>query len=325
MSIIYLCPNSNVASGGVRVIYRHSELLVQNGFDSSIFHPYDPEFSCSWFEHNARLCKSATFNPQKDLIIIPEAWAERFGKQCMDAGIKFGIFVQNGYYIQPQKDSTDLTGSALRKVYAAADIVLSISEDATASISLTYPFVPASKIMRLLPNIGDIFCNPIDWSKKEQLLTYMPRKLSEHSSFLRYILEQYLPKGWEMKPIENMNFGSELASLLSRSSIFLSFCDREGCPLPPLEAAFSGNVVVGYTGQGAKEYFFRPLFREIHNGDYRGYVENARDAINEIGEGLFDSAGFRNQIDALKSFYAVNNELSYLMRFAKRAGEIVSL
>lgn len=306
------------------MIYRHSELLNQNGFDSSVYHPFDPEFSCSWFDHNARLCKSATFNPQKDIIIIPEAWAERFGKQCIDAGIKFGIFVQNGYYIQPQKDSVDQSGSILRNVYASSDLFLSISEDAASMISLTYPFVSKSKILRLLPNIEELIGKNKDWSKKEKLITYMPRKLGDHAALVRFILEQHLPQGWEINPIQNVSY-CELASQLSKSSVFLSFSDREGCPAPPLEAAFSGNVVVGYTGQGAKEYFFRPIFREVNNGDFKSFVEKTLAAINEVAEGILDSAGFRNQMDSLRGFYCADNELEYVFRFAKRVGEIVSL
>jgi len=323
MRIIYLCPNTNLPTGGVRVIYRHSEMLAQNGFESAVFHPYDPEFSCTWFEHNANLCKSALYDKSSDLIVIPEAWAEKFGQQCIDSGLHFAIFVQNGYYIHPHADSTDFTGGHLRDIYAAADFILSISDDSTAAIRLAYPQVSKGKILRLIPNVDEAFTAEIDWSRKEKIITYMPRKLSDHASLVRFYLSPHLPEDWSIVPIQNVS-GTELVSLLARSSIFLSFCDKEGCPMPPLEAAFSGNLVVGYTGQGAKEYFFKPLFRPIANGDFKHFVEEVILTIAAVSEDISSFASFRNQLTSLRSFYFKENELDYLLQFANKAQNLMS-
>ena len=37
--------------------------------------------------------------------------------------------------------------------------------------------------------------------------------------------------------------------------------------MPPLEAAICGNCVIGYTGQGAMQYWRDGLFTEIKSGD----------------------------------------------------------
>ena len=58
-----------------------------------------------------------------------------------------------------------------------------------------------------------------------------------------------------------------VAQLLSSSKVFMSFSHFEGCPLPPLEAALSGNKVVGYTGQGAREYWHPSIFTSVESGD----------------------------------------------------------
>ena len=47
----------------------------------------------------------------------------------------------------------------------------------------------------------------------------------------------------------------QVAALLQRSRIFMAFSHLEDCRLPPLEAALSGNQVIGDTGRGAKEYW----------------------------------------------------------------------
>ena len=323
MRIIYLCPNSNLPTGGIRVIYRHSEMLAQNGFESAVFHPYDPEFSCTWFEHNVNLCKSALYDKSSDLIVIPEAWAEKFGQQCIDSGLHFAIFVQNGYYIHPHADSTDFTGGHLRDIYAAADFILSISDDSTAAIRLAYPQVSKEKILRLIPNVDEAFIGEIDWSKKEKIITYMPRKLSGHASLVKFYLSPYLPEDWSILPIENVS-GSELVSLLARSSIFLSFSDLEGFGMPPLEAAFSGNLVVGYTGQGGKEYFLSPIFQPISNGDFKHFVEAVNLALVAVSEGISSLPSIRNQLASLRSFYFKENELNYLLQFANKVQILMS-
>ncbi len=322
MNIIYLCPNSNAPCGGVKVIYRHSEMLTRAGFSSFVYHPYDPNFRCSWFKNEVQLWKVGTFNKETDFIIVPEAWAESFGQQCVNAGLKFAIFVQNGYFIRPPTGSADVSAKVSSSVYAAADLIMSISDDTTAMVSLSYPSMSSEKLVRLLPNVGDIFDGTLDYSKKELLITYMPRKLKEHSELFCFLLRQNLPETWSLLPIEGLS-EIEVAKLLSRSSIFLSFCDMEGCPLPPLEAAFSGNIVVGYTGQGAKEYFRPPVFREINNGDFRHFATTVFGAIADIDDGIFKSDIFLKRIESVKGFYSNDTEMQFLLKFANRVTEIL--
>ncbi len=85
----------------------------------------------------------------------------------------------------------------------------------------------------------------------------MPRKLADHARKVCRFLQEYLPPDWRVIPIEN-KIELEVAALLRKSSVFLSFSDQEGFGLPPLEAAFSSNIIVGYTGQG-RENIFPPL------------------------------------------------------------------
>ena len=53
------------------------------------------------------------------------------------------------------------------------------------------------------------------------------------------------------------------------SEIFLSFSNLEGIGIPPVEAALSGNKVIGYTGGGGIEYWKEPIFTKIENGEIR--------------------------------------------------------
>ena len=42
--------------------------------------------------------------------------------------------------------------------------------------------------------------------------------------------------------------------------------------MPPVEAAIAGNKVIGYTGEGGKEYWHEPVFTEIQNGDFSKFI-----------------------------------------------------
>lgn len=101
----------------------------------------------------------------------------------------------------------------------------------------------------------------------------------------------------------------QVAEILSRSSIFMSFGDIEGLSLPPLEAAFSGNIVVGYTGQGAHEYFRKPVFREVHNGNFINFCKSVVRATLDVQDGCLDTNEFNIEVEKVKSIYSKDNEL----------------
>lgn len=337
MAIIFLSPNDNNPVGGIKVAYRQSEMLYANNVESYIFHPRKPHFSCTWFSHNVKFfiprksplsytwfshkgkfLDPGAFDAKNDFLIILEMWAAQYGRQCINAGLRYGIYVQNGYLIH--SGITPLTEGDLRCVYDHADIIMSISEDTSAIISLAFPLISHKKIIRLFPGIGGIFDNGV----KKKIISFIPRKLPEHADRVCFYLKQYLTTtGWELLPIINRS-ENEVASILAESSIFMSFSDLEGFSLPPLEAAFSGNIVVGYTGQGANEYFYKPIFRAVPNGDFKDFVENVRDAICDVEAEIPKSINFLKQIEDMKHTYSTENELFHLLKFASRVNQILA-
>src|ERR1017187_7257565 len=134
MAIVFLCPASNIPTGGIKAIYRQSEALHSNGVESSVFHPEDPNFSCSWFSHNAVINDGRSLNPRKDFMVIPEVWASLFGDQYIK--FKYAIYIQNGYLTTHNSRGNipdDKNGDKHRKItsraYEKADLLMSISND----------------------------------------------------------------------------------------------------------------------------------------------------------------------------------------------------
>lgn len=313
MAIVFLCPADDTPSGGIKVIYRHSEMLNSNGVESYIFHPHNPQFSCTWFSHSAVHHDGWSLNPGRDFLIVPEIWAAQFGKRYMELGFKYAIYVQNGYATH-QNFSDDTS-----RVYEKADLLLSVSDDTSNMLSIAYPNIHVEKIMRLFSSVDTIFSAA---SPKEKMIAYMPRKHPKHAERICFYLRNYLPKAWSIVRIHNVP-EIEVATILARSSIFMSLSDLEGLGVPPLEAAVSGNVVVGYTGEGGKEYFHKPIFREVATGDLSNYVKAIQLAISDVEGGVTLSKEFSDQVTKLKISFSKENELSHLLRFAAAVDNIM--
>src|SRR5437588_250909 len=60
MAIYYGCPDKNYPVGGIRVNYRHVDVLNRNGFDAFVLHHYFP-FRCTWFENDTRVAHEVRY------------------------------------------------------------------------------------------------------------------------------------------------------------------------------------------------------------------------------------------------------------------------
>ena len=121
-------------------------------------------------------------------------------------------------------------------------------------------------------------------------------------------------KNWNIIPIHGMD-EKAVGTMLQRSKIFLSFSDLEGLPLPPLEAAICGNLVIGYTGEGAKEYWNQPNFERIYNGELHHFCEILAEkvALFEFSPlGLMSDDIAVKNINKLESNYSLSAEYDSL-------------
>ena len=109
----------------------------------------------------------------------------------------------------------------------------------------------------------------------------MPRKLPDHFHILSSFLFNKLSKKWKMESLANLD-EKNLFKKLCKSKIFLSFSYAEGFGMPPIEAALAGNKVIGYTGGGGKEYWNKPIFHEIQNGDIKKFSETILSSIKNF-------------------------------------------
>jgi hypothetical protein len=300
INFIYLLPAHKNPSGGSKTIYQHSELINKlniNGISSQVLHLkkkktgkilqslkknifkspsknygwYFNEMkaakffipSNSWIENKILLKNNVNFDPKKDFVIIPEIWAHFASQFFIRNKIKYAIFTQGVYAMNSFHEHNKLSES-----YNKAELILTISDDTSKCIKLIYPKCK-DKIFKINVFVDNKKFNNI---KKKNLITFMPRKLNDHCHILSLFLFKKLPKKWRIQSLNNLN-EKDLFLKLSASKIFLSFSYLEGFGLPPLEAALAGNKVIGYTGEGGKEYWKKPIFEEIKSGEIKKFYE----------------------------------------------------
>jgi hypothetical protein len=70
-TVYYLCPDDDKPSGGIRVIYRHVDLLNAAGRDAVVLHER-PGFRVGWFRNETRVlaAKDVTLG-REDLLVVP--------------------------------------------------------------------------------------------------------------------------------------------------------------------------------------------------------------------------------------------------------------
>jgi hypothetical protein len=329
MELIFLCHAIKKPIGGIKVIYRHAELLNDLlrsiGHSALVMHPNVISFKLNWFKSNVPVRHKffklrwsgkpsfsdieGCFDPKKHIVVIPELWVRKFGDQLIRLNIPYAIYVQNGYYISKGNPE------ALSIAYAKAKCIMTISDDASRCVAMAFP-AAKNNIIRMHCSIDRTLFNYS--SDKDNLITYMPRKLSDHSSKVLFFLREHLPKHWKIKAIDGLDERG-VAELLKKSKIFMSFSHFEGFGLPPLEAALCGNQVVGYTGQGGKEFWSPEIFEEIESGDVVSFAQAVINKINYL-DSLSEFPVNFEAINSLISSYSSDKEINDLKLLIQKLG-----
>ena len=263
--------------------------------------------SFAWFDQKIKIKENFNLNKDSDFVILPEIFAHFAEDFLIKRKIPYAIFVQNGYAVFPTNNA-----KKLNLAYKKAKFILSYSKDIKDCISLAYPSVK-NKIFDVKYSIDSNKFNLK--TKKNNLITYMPRKLSKHSELIISFLNNSLPKSWKIKAIHNLS-EKQVYRTLERSKIFLAFSDLEGLPLPPIEAALSGNKVIGYTGEGGKEYWKEPIFTEIKTAELKNFCKKILLNLNyNFNNFKTNTAKQRKKI---AHQFSVKNEKKHINKFLKK-------
>ena len=304
MAIYYGCPDKDYPVGGIRVIYRHVDILNRHGFDAFVLHHYYP-FRCTWFENTTRVAHevrypdlSRSFHARAgrrvlralgrpppidpfpvlelttdDVLVVPEAMP---GLADIAPEIPKAIFDQNAYLtLAPFALDVDPENLLYKNEEVLGTIV--VSEDSRHYLETLFPELSVRRIHYGVD--PDLFAFKSD---KQRQIAYMPRKNPHdiHQVLLRLRLTGRLD-GWGVVEIADRT-EAETAAILRDSEVFLSSGHPEGFGLPAAEAMLAGCVVVGYHGYGGREFLTDELAFPIEVGDVVGFADRVADVLQTL-------------------------------------------
>jgi glycosyltransferase involved in cell wall biosynthesis len=301
MTIYYLCPEHKNPVGGVRVIYRHVDILNKHGFDAYVVHK-TKGFRVDWFENdtpivywrdsgfdrlaakvgrridpNAVIELSISGGPASkigvsDILVIPEMYgpdlAVAYGR-----GIKKVVLNQNCYLtfkgFSFQRDR-------LISPYNHKDVMATLinSEDGEDYLRYVFPELPLFRFRLSIDPLRFFYQE----KKKKQICFSRIKNEADAMQVVNILKFRGVLKDYEIVPFINIP-QTDVARIYKDSLIFLSFGYPEGFGLPAAEAMACGCIVVGFHGGGGRE-FFKPEFSyPIEEGDIIGFAGAVEEVI----------------------------------------------
>ena len=274
MGTVYVLGTANpTPSGGIKKLYEFVDTLNANHIKSYMI--YHQAHTLNWFNNATPTTefKSVTIT-QEDLLIIPEVIADQ--ALTLYPGIRKIIFNQNSFKTFQPFINGDLND--VFRVYYHEDVVETIVASDYDYNVLSHLF-PGIQLGRFSYGIDEelFHFHPA----KKKMIAVMPRKETKDIMLLECMLRTINQlDGFEIKVIHMMSH-EECAKVLREAAIFLSFSFQESFGLPPAEAMACGCIVVGYHGQGGKEYFRDDLVYSVEQSNLIDYAQKVNHVIAE--------------------------------------------
>jgi hypothetical protein len=257
----FITPDWNRPSGGIRKHYRCVDVLNAAGISAAVVH-HSKRFRCDWFSNETRVVAAREVTVSStDVIIVPEIYGASI---CtLPAGVRQVILNQNVYVTLPYLASGALDATAPYLDNPNLVAVAAVSDQNAELLRYAFP---------------ELTVHRIRWSLDPELyypaaglpgrrLSFMPRRRADDSAQVIALLRlRGVLDGWEVEGIADRT-ESEVARIMRSCRLFLSFSEREGLGLPPLEAIACGCLVVGFTGYAGVEYFRHPFATAVEDGD----------------------------------------------------------
>ena len=300
--IYYYLPDIETISGGIKQIYRHINILNSSGYDAKIFYE-NLNVNNQWFNNNCPKENDIESIKESDYIVFPEISCGNSTK-FLKYTKNIIIFNQNCYYTFTGLNNYDMKYIPLLYDLKFVKSCIVVSDDSYNYLKTCFP---NKMIYRVFNGINDKIFYP---EIKKNIISCMPRKNKEHlNQIINILSRQKIMKDWEIILIDKMT-ETQVSQIMNSSKIFLSTGCPEGCPLPPLEAIFSGNVVIGYNGVGGKEYFDKQA--TVISVEYNNIVDFVNKILRfiELYNNDYENLKLQlhNSIEYYKNIYSIENE-----------------
>lgn len=210
---------------------------MKAGHKVAIVHQ-DHHYQPNWFSTGVKVvCSRKTVIGVIDLLVVPEFMTALLPqlRGCAKVILNQNSFSPGAVWFQDDQVCS----------------IVSTSQYITRYIKFVHPEVVTIPVR--LGYDKSIF-HAVNSVKKKQI-AYMPRRRGEDAQrIIKALKRRGALKGWNVVAIDSLP-AQAVANILRESMIFLSFSQREGFGLPPLEAMACGCLVVGFHGLGGAEFF----------------------------------------------------------------------
>lgn len=260
------------SSGGTDVLLDMYQFTKELGYETHIY-CLDGNTSAGWQYRHPEVSQLISEYELKsdDVLIASEEFVWAIAA-LSHITTKY-IILNQGLNASLVSDFKRNTYTVTKLLYQGALGVIANSKHTQRNIIKLFDLDP-DKVFLYKIHIDEIF-KP---TKKTHTVCYMPRKNRAFGCFVvNYLCGKFLD--YEFVPINNMD-RQQVAEVMGRSSIFLSFGGPEGFGMPPLEAALAGCKVIGFDGGGGEEFFQAPIFENIPFYDHMKFIKYAEDYMN---------------------------------------------
>jgi glycosyltransferase involved in cell wall biosynthesis len=269
--IYYACFAHQERRGGIKVIYRHVDLLNRAGLEAYVFHPRE-RFRAKWFDNDTATVGprelARRFDTRRDVLVLPEDLVALPAGRKLAAGPGHTILFNQNVYLG---FAAMRHGPRVRSPYRRSSLraVFSVSDHNAALLRLAFPGVP---VLRLRLGVDrERFRFRQIARKRRQIAAATKAPLSVAA--IRHILDARARggalQGYRWRLLEGMT-EHEVAETLEGSLVTV-FCGiEEGFGLVPLEAMMTGSIVAAFAGGPADE--FLPARYRFAPGDVAAVV-----------------------------------------------------
>jgi Glycosyl transferases group 1 len=271
-TIYYLAPKPAKPAGGVRVIYRHVDVLNALGRRALVVHP-KPGDRCEWFRNDTAVTGATNVTVgSNDVLVVPEYYGPNLNQ--LPIGPSVVIFNQRAYHtfdrVPYESTNQGFPYAAIPRLRS----LLTVSDDNVRLLRHAFPSVAVHLARQV---IDPTMFHP-GHAAGRRIAFMVRRRAQERDTLLHILRSRGVLAGWDLVPIEGRS-EVDTAEILRSCALFLSFSEREGFGLPPAEAMACGAFVVGYTGMAGRDFFDPAYCSPIGEGDLLAYAQAVEEAI----------------------------------------------
>lgn len=282
--IFYFCFSQDNISGGSKEIYRHVDILNQNGYEAYVIHTIS-NFRLKWFENETKVIYWDDFlkiyNENIDFVVLPE-----------DLDVRILTFPGKNKVIFHQGLYHGFRAYGWKKIeqypYLHPDIkaVMVVSEHSKKTMQFMYP---EQKIYRVKCGVD---LNKFSYKllkEKQKIISCNPDKRPLDISLLFHML-----KSREAQKLNALNEFEwsfiykknefEVIKILQDSLIFIFLSREEGFGLMPIEAMACGALVFSFDTYPLKEFI--PSEFLFEPSDFTGMAEKIEFICNDYQKNM---------------------------------------